>query len=103
MNYANPTIADTLLIALVGFTVVFMVLVVLMGLIKLMSIAIGTTGQKKPLNVAPMTETPAAPTGVRLENVSDREAAMIMAIVADKMQVDPARLNFISIKEVKEL
>ena len=30
MNYVNPTIAETLLISLVGFVVVFLVLIVLM-------------------------------------------------------------------------
>lgn len=38
---------------------------------------------------------------VKLYDVPDKEAAMIMAIVADKMQKPLNELHFISIKEVK--
>lgn len=38
---------------------------------------------------------------VKLYDVPDKEAAMIMAIVADKMQTPLNELRFISIKEVK--
>ncbi len=38
---------------------------------------------------------------VKLFDVPDKEAAMIMAIVADKMQKPLNELHFISIKEVK--
>ena len=108
MDYTHPTIGQTLLIALVGFTVVFMVLVVLMVLITIMSKLL--TGGKKvaaePLSVTaapPATPAPRPPPpGLKLENVSEKEAAMLMAIVADQLQKDPAELSFISIKEVKE-
>lgn len=105
MDYANPTIAQTLLIALVGFAVVFSVLVVLMGIIKLMSKMIGSAAQTAPAPVASAPApavAPVTPEGLVLENVSEDEAAMIMAIVADEMKKDPATLRFISIKEVKE-
>ena len=36
-SYENPSIADALLIALVGFATVFVVLIVLMGIIVLIS------------------------------------------------------------------
>lgn len=39
---------------------------------------------------------------IKLYNVPDKEAAMIMAIVADKMQTPLNELHFISIKEVKK-
>ena len=109
MDYSNPSIGQTLLIALVGFSVVFVVLVVLMGLIAVMSKLIGGKKTAAPVTVtaapggdisAPTAS--AAPTGLVLENVSEKEAAMIMAIVADQLQKDPAELAFISIKEVKE-
>lgn len=104
MNYTNPSIPETLLIALVGFTVVFLVLVILMGLIWLMGKTVaGTTAKNVPTPVpaAPTPAPVAAPTGLVLENVSEKEAALLMAIVADKLEKDPAELNFISIKEVK--
>ena len=53
---------------------------------------------------APAAEVKLAPGSaghVKLFDVPDKEAAMIMAIVADKMQKPLNVLHFISIKEVK--
>lgn len=53
---------------------------------------------------APAAEVKLAPGSaghVKLFDVPDKEAAMIMAIVADKMQKPLNELHFISIKEVK--
>ena len=53
---------------------------------------------------APVAEAKLAPGSaghVKLNNVSDKDAAMIMAIVADKMQTPLNELHFISIREVK--
>ena len=101
MNYSNPTIGETLLISLIGFCVVFTVLIVLMALIWVMGKVIGKlSGAPEAPAAAPAA--PAAPAGVRLENCTQREAAMIMAIVADTLGKDPKELSFISIKEVKE-
>lgn len=104
-EYLTPSIGETLLISLVGFSVVFSVLIVLMGIIAVMSKMVG--GAKKesaaPADVpVPATASAAVPAGVLLENVSEKEAAMVMAIVADELKKDPAELAFISIKEVKE-
>lgn len=105
MNYVNPTIAETLLISLVGFVVVFLVLIVLMGIIWLLGKSVAAAGGKNvsaPVPApSPVAAPVAAPVGLKLENVTEKEAAMIMAIVADEMEKDPAELNFISIKEVK--
>ena len=106
MYLKDLTVGDTLVIALVGLVVVFVVLVILMSLIKAMSAAIGAANKKAvPAPAAPApaapAAAPAAPAGLLLDNVSEKEAAMIMAIVADEMKKDPAELNFISIKEVK--
>lgn len=54
---------------------------------------------------APAAEKPKAPGSaghIKLHDVPDKEAAMIMAIVADKMQKPINELHFISIKEVKK-
>ncbi len=54
---------------------------------------------------APVMEAPKAPGaagGVKLYNVEPKTAAMLMAIVADKMQKPINELRFISIKEVEE-
>lgn len=104
MNYVNPTIGETLLISLVGFAVVFLVLIILMGIIWLLGKSVSSMGAKTAAFPAAPASAPAAapaPAGLMLENVSDKEAAMIMAIVADELGKDPAELNFISIKEVQ--
>lgn len=59
---------------------------------------------KSANKAASASEKPAAPGSaghVKLFDVPDKEAAMIMAIVADKMQKPLNELHFISIKEVK--
>ncbi len=102
--YDKPTLLQTLLIALVGIIVVFAVLVILMGIIRLMSEAVKL--RKAPKADVPAAVTPqAVPTAVTMPQtktvgVSDREAAMIMAIVADELQKPLETLQFISIKEV---
>lgn len=101
MNYLNPSATDTLLISLVGFVTVFAVLVVLMCIIKLISVAFG----EKKRAPAP-ADTPPAPArdkyeGVALHGVDDRTAAILMAIVASKLERPLDELRFVSIKEVK--
>ena len=59
--------------------------------------------EANPLKVIP-AEAPVAPGSagyVKLHGVPDKEAAMIMAIVAYQMQKPINELHFISIKEVK--
>ena len=54
---------------------------------------------------APQAEPKTAPGsagGVKLYNVEPKTAAMLMAIVADKMQKPINELRFISIKEVEK-
>lgn len=100
MNYTSPSIPETLLIAVVGFAVVFLVLVVLMAIIWLMGKMIGAKASL-PAPAPVSAPAPVTPVGLVLENVSEKEAALVMAIVADNLEKDPAELNFISIKEVK--
>lgn len=102
MNYTNPSIGDILLISLIGFVTVFIVLIVLMGIIILIS---KLFGEKKA--AAPAAETAPTPTekkddytGVKLHGVPDKTAAMLMAIVADDLQMPLDNLRFISIKEI---
>lgn len=106
---ADYNLTDILLISLVGFLTVFIVLVVLMGIIMLIS---KLCGEKKAKPVATEQSAASAPseadtpvvdtyTGVKLYGVSDKDAAILMAIVADKLQKPLDNLRFISIKEVK--
>ena len=64
--------------------------------------------KKEAIQVVPVPETvtaaPAAPGSaghIKLHNVEPKTAAMLMAIVADKMQKPLNELRFISIKEVE--
>ena len=99
--------------ALLGYAVVFTGLIVLM----LVVIGIGkffVAKDKKKKEAAQVVEAPApqpeaapAPTapgsagGIKLHDVEPKTAAMLMAIVADKMGKPLNELRFISIKEVK--
>ena len=55
-----------------------------------------------PVQPAAKPVAPGSAGHVKLHDVPDREAAMLMAIVADKMQKPINELHFISIKEVKD-
>ena len=107
----NIGVADAGIVALLGYAVVFF------GLILLMLVVIGigkafTTKAKKPEAVVPADEVPAAPAvdvpvapgtagELKLHDVEPKTAAMIMAIVADKLGKPLNELRFTSIKEVK--
>lgn len=66
--------------------------------------AVAAEAPAKTAPAAPAPEKPKAPGSaghIKLHDVPDKDAAMIMAIVADKMQKPINELHFISIKEVK--
>lgn len=105
----NISIGSALAYSVLGVVIVFFGLILLMIVIHIMA-AIMKTGQKKkaaaPAEAAPVeaVEKPKAPGSageIKLYDVPDKEAAMIMAIVADKMQKPLNELRFKSIKEVK--
>ena len=97
------------LYALTGFAIVFFELILLMLVIWIMSKAVKAIQKKDPKpaeTAAPAAPKIAAPAPgsageVVLSNVTERDAAMIMAIVADRMQKPLNQLRFISIREVK--
>lgn len=101
--------------AIFGYIVVFVGLLILMGLLYAMG-AIFIAKDKKAAEkkaadapaaaaeTAPVKAAPLAPGSaghVKLFDVPDKEAAMVMAVVAHKMQKPLNELHFISIKEVK--
>ena len=101
-------IGDAAVIAALGWGVVFLGLVALLLVVS----TIGLCFKKKPAvkveAPAPVVETaeekPLAPGSagqLKLHDVEPKTAAMIMAIVADKMGKPLNELRFISIKEVK--
>jgi len=111
MDMVNISLSTAAVTALLGYLVVFIGLILLMLVVTLMSrffIA------KKKAAAAPAA--PAAPAAaevkkpeahgtageLKLYDTDPRDAAMIMAIVADTLGKPLNQLRFISIKEVKE-
>jgi len=98
------TLTDSLLLSLVGITVVFFVLVLLMLIIRL--IALFGRSEQRETATANLAAAPAADFcshgELMLSGVDDKTAAMVMAIVADRLQAPLNELRFISIKEVTE-
>ena len=113
----NMDLPKALVYGLLGYIVVFVGLTLLMCVVMIMG-KIMVSVQNKDKAAAPAAEAPApaapvvpaAPSAppapgsageVKLFDVPDKEAAMIMAIVADKMGKPLNELRFKSIKEVK--
>ncbi len=104
-------IGDAGITALLGYAVVFVGLVLLMVVTIIFGKIMVAAKKKKAAPAAPAAEAPAekkkgpvAPGSageLKLYNVSDRDAAMIMAIVADKMGKPLNELRFKSIKEIE--
>ena len=104
----NIGILDAGVIALLGYAVVFFGLILLMIVVMIMGKAF-TAKKSAPKAAAPVAapapvEAPAAPGTagqLKLYDTNPKTAAMLMAIVADKMGKPLNELRFISIKEVK--
>ena len=105
----NIGIAEAGVIALLGYAVVFFGIILLMVVVIIIGAAFSRK-DKKAAAAAPVVQAPAAPEPKKapgtagqlmLHDVEPKTAAMIMAIVADKLQKPLNELRFISIKEVK--
>ena len=114
---------DTVLTAVLGYGVVFLGLLVLMAIVYIMGAIFKSMAARKAAQAAAardaraMPKVPNAPAAAAREpqkpvapgtagevkrfDVPDKEAAMIMAIVADQMGKPLNELRFKSIKEVK--
>ena len=106
-------IGNNLLYAILGYLVVFiglsllMVVIIIVGKIMVAKLK---KALKAPADAPAAAETPAAKAlpaapgtagEVKIYDTDPRDAAMIMAIVADKLQKPLNELRFVSIKEVK--
>lgn len=106
----NISFGDAALTALLGYLVVFFGLILLMVVVIIMGkIMVNRANKAKAVvpaaPAAPAPEVPAAPGSageLKLYDTDPRDAAMIMAIVADTLGKPINQLRFISIKEVKE-
>ena len=119
-SLVNIGILDAAVVAVLGYAVVFFGLILLMGVIIAMGKAFMAKDKKAAAKAAaakaavaatPVVTAAAAPAApqpapgtagkLKLYDVEPKTAAMIMAIVANKMGKPLNELRFISIKEVK--
>ena len=102
------TLGQAGLYAVLGYGIVFFGLILLMIVtIIIGKFFIAAAKKKAPAPIAPVIVAPAAPAPgaagtLKLYNVDPKTAAMVMAIVADKLQKPINELRFISIKEVDQ-
>lgn len=109
-------IGDAAVVAVFGYAVVFFGLILLMCVLyitgavfkrrdaKAAEVKAAEVKSEAKTSPAPVMDAPIAPGSaghVKLHGVPDKEAAMIMAIVADKLQTPLNELRFTSIKEIK--
>ena len=107
----NISIPNAGIIALLGYMVVFLGLVMLMVVVMVMGRIMVARARKAqaaavveaaPVEAAPVAEAPGTAGELKLYDTDPRDAAMIMAIVADTLGKPLNQLRFISIKEVKD-
>lgn len=116
------SIGDAAVTAIFGYCVVFAGLFILMCVVTGVGAYFKSKNQKaadqekavleniakkveeNPLTIVPAEakKAPGSAGKIKLHSVPDKEAAMIMAIVADAMQKPINELHFISIKEVED-
>ena len=103
------TIGQAGLYALLGYAIVFLGLILLLIVTILLGKAFTAKLSKKavPVDVPvpvelPQPEAPGTAGKLKLHNVEPKTAAMVMAIVADKLGKPINELRFLSIKEVDQ-
>lgn len=113
----NITLGEALGYSVLGLVVVFLMLMLLMAVIWVMGRVMRRQDKPAPVPAAPApapasAAAPAAPAAgkvpakgslgeIDIYNVDERTAAILMAIVADKMDAPLNELRFISIKEIQ--
>ena len=110
---ANIGVADAAIVAVLGYGIVFVGLIALMLVVIALGKAFTAAAKKKqaaqevpaedpaPVAAAEPEKAPGSAGILKLHDVEPKTAAMIMAIVADKMGKPLNELRFTSIKEVK--
>mgnify|MGYP003332594833 CR=1 FL=1 len=107
----NLGLGDATLIAILGYAVVFVGLILLMCVVMAMGRVMIKKAAKAPEPAAeaapapaeaPKQPAPGSAGELKLYDTDPKDAAMIMAIVADTLGKPLNELRFISIKEVNE-
>ena len=112
--YFKMPVGEALVYALLGYVVVFFGICLLMAVVMIMgkifiardrkaaaAKAAAPAAAAPAVAEAPKPVAPGSAGQLKLHDVEPKTAAMIMAIVADKMGKPLNELRFISIKEVK--
>ncbi len=107
----NISVGDAAMTALLGYAVVFIGIIMLMILVMFVGDLMFKSAKRKAAK-APAAAAPAAPAApaaapgtageLKLYDTDPRDAAMAMAIVADKLGKPINELRFKSIREVKD-
>ncbi len=106
-DMVNISVPDAGIVALLGYGIIFLGLIVLILVVVAVSKFFTAKAKKPEPTPEVVIEVPAAPTApgtageLKLYNVEPKTAAMLMAIVADKMGKPLNELRFISIREVE--
>lgn len=106
----NISVGDAAMTALLGYAVVFIGIIMLMILVMFVGDLMFKSAKRKaakaPAAVPAAPAAPAAAPGtageLKLYDTDPRDAAMVMAIVADKLGKPLNELRFKSIREVKD-
>lgn len=103
-DLVNMSIGDAGLTAVLGYLVVFVGLVLLMCVVMLVGKVMKKDAKPAPAPAPEEAHEPAPGSAgeLKLYDTDPRDAAMIMAIVADSLGKPLNELRFISIKEVKD-
>ena len=105
----NISVGDAAMTALLGYAVVFIGIIMLMILVMFVGDLMFKSAKRKAAKApAAAPAAPAAPAAapgtageLKLYDTDPRDAAMVMAIVADKLGKPLNELRFKSIREVK--
>ena len=106
----NISVGDAAMTALLGYAVVFIGIIMLMILVMLVGDLMFKSAKRKAAKApAAAPAAPAAPAAapgtageLKLYDTDPRDAAMVMAIVADKLGKPLNELRFKSIREAKD-
>ena len=109
-DFINISVGDAAMTALLGYAVVFIGIIMLMILVMFVGDLMFKSAKRKAAKApAAAPAAPAAPAAapgtageLKLYDTDPRDAAMVMAIVADKLGKPLNELRFKSIREVKD-
>lgn len=99
---------DSLLVDAFGLSIVFAVLIALSLIIKLISVIFKRLGKKQDAGKDTQAAEPHMPEAhyadgeLKLYDVDEKTAALIMAIVSDESSIPLSQLNFKSIRLMKQ-